>query len=100
MELLRFQPGSGLRSLVAAIGLALAFAALSSAATETYYFFVFNNPVTGHEDEYNAWYNNQHALDVVALPGFVTAQRFVMSDLLLFRPVDLVPEEGVEPSLC
>lgn len=47
---------------------------------ETYYDFVFNNPVAGREDEYNKWYDHQHALDVVAVPGIMTAQRFVLSD--------------------
>jgi hypothetical protein len=70
-------------------GLLLASGAMCSAATETYYFFVFSNPVAGHEDEYNKWYNEQHAPDVVAIPGFVTAQRFVKNDLPLYRMVDL-----------
>jgi len=72
-----------------ALGLLLASAAMCSAATETYYFFVFSNPVAGHEDEYNKWYNEQHAQDVVSIPGFVTAQRFVKTDLPLYRMVDL-----------
>src|SRR5580658_11137078 len=71
-----------------AVGL-LAAAVVGSAATETYYFFVFSNPVPGHEDEYNQWYDHQHAEDVVAIPGFVTAQRFVKTDLPLYRMVDL-----------
>jgi hypothetical protein len=60
-----------------------------SAAPETYYFLVFSNPVAGHEEEYNKWYNEQHAPDVVAVPGFVTAQRFVKNGLPLYRMVDL-----------
>jgi hypothetical protein len=71
-----------------AIGL-LAAAVAGSAATETYYFLVFSNPVAGHEDEYNHWYDQQHAQDVVAIPGFVSAQRFVKNDLPLYRMVDL-----------
>jgi len=71
------------------IALLLASAAMCSAATESYYFFVFSNPVAGHEDEYNKWYNEQHAQDVVSIPGFVTAQRFVKNDLPLYRMVDL-----------
>ena len=70
-------------------GLLLASSAICSAAVETYYFFVFSNPISGHEDEYNKWYNEQHAPDVVAIPGFVTAQRFVKTDLPLYRMVDL-----------
>jgi hypothetical protein len=70
-------------------GLLLASSALCSAAAETYYYFVFSNPTVGHEDEYNQWYDHQHAQDVVAVPGFVTAQRFVKNDLPLYRMVDL-----------
>src|ERR1700704_107863 len=50
------------------------------AKAETYYYLVFSNPVAGREDEYNKWYDTQHAQDVVAVPGFVTAQRFVASE--------------------
>jgi hypothetical protein len=78
-----------LKRLAVILGLLLTSAAMCSAAAETYYFFVFSNPVAGHEDEYNKWYNEQHAPDVVAIPGFVTAQRFVKSDLPLYRMVDL-----------
>lgn len=74
---------------VVVLGLLLASAAICSAATETYYYFVFSNPVAGHEDEYNTWYNEQHAEDVVAVPGFVTAQRFVKNDLPLYREADV-----------
>jgi hypothetical protein len=77
------------RSFVLIFGLFLASGAVCSAAPETYYYFVFSNPVAGHEDEYNKWYNEQHAPDVVAVPGFVTAQRFVKNDLPLYRMVDL-----------
>ena len=44
-----------------------------------YVLLVFSNPVAGQEDAYNRWYDNQHAPDVVAVPGFITAQRFVLS---------------------
>lgn len=67
----------------------LACSSLCKGATDTYYFFVFSNPVAGHEDEYNKWYDQQHAPDVVAVPGFVTAQRFVKNELPLYRMVDL-----------
>jgi hypothetical protein len=52
---------------------------------------VHTRPVSAdREDEYNAWYNDQHLDDVVAVPGYGTARRYVLSDA---RPVD-----GVEPS--
>jgi hypothetical protein len=77
------------RALVVAVFVLLATGSARSAAAETYYFFVFSNPVAGHEDEYNKWYDEQHALDVVSVPGFVTAQRFVKNELPLYRMVDL-----------
>jgi hypothetical protein len=67
----------------------VACSAMRAAAAETYYFFVFSNPVAGHEEEYNKWYDHQHAQDVVAVPGFVTAQRFVKTELPLYRMVDV-----------
>src|SRR5438270_12589523 len=75
--------------LLVILGLLFTFAAACSAAPETYYFLVFSNPVAGHEDEYNKWYDTQHAQDVVAIPGFQTAQRFVKTELPLYRMVDL-----------
>src|SRR5271154_534699 len=72
------------------IGLLLAATGSARAVpAQTYYFLVFSNPTAGHEDEYNKWYNEQHAPDVVAVPGFVTAQRFVKNQLPLYRMVDL-----------
>ena len=68
---------------------ALAAAALRAATPETYYYFVFSNPVAGQEARYNKWYSEQHQVDVVAVPGFVSAQRFVMNDLPLYRMAEL-----------
>jgi hypothetical protein len=76
-------------SLSAFLLLLFGAAAAIAATTETYYFFVFSNPVAGHEDEYNKWYDSQHAPDVVSIPGFVSAQRFVKNELPLYRMVDL-----------
>jgi hypothetical protein len=59
------------------------------AAGQTYYFLVFSNPVAGHEAEYNKWYDGRHAADVVSIPGFMTAQRYVQSDVPFFRVVDV-----------
>ena len=55
----------------------------SKGKVETYYLLVFSNPVAGMEDEYNRWYSRLHQKDVVSVPGFVTAQRFVISDIQL-----------------
>jgi hypothetical protein len=55
----------------------------------TYCLLVFSNPVAGQEEVYNKWYDTQHAQDVVAVPGFVAAQRFVVSgtQLRVSRPL-------------
>ena len=43
-------------------------------------FVVFTNPVEGKEATYNDWYDNRHLPDVLDVPGFVSAQRFRLSD--------------------
>jgi hypothetical protein len=43
-------------------------------------FLVQSDPVLGREDEYNRWYTEQHLPEVLALPGFVAAQRFRTAD--------------------
>ena len=43
-------------------------------------FVVFTNPVSGKDGTYNDWYTNQHLPDVLNVPGFVSAQRFKLSD--------------------
>jgi hypothetical protein len=40
-----------------------------------YKLVVLTNPAEGREDEFNAWYTGEHLSDVVAIPGFVSAQR-------------------------
>jgi hypothetical protein len=62
---------------------ALAGAAQAAERAQTYFFLVFNAPVAGREPEYNRWYQEQHAPDVVSIPGFVSAQRFVYNDVQL-----------------
>lgn len=47
-----------------------------------YTLLVLSNPVTGQEDEFNAWYTNIHILDLVKVPGIVAAQRFQRVDRL------------------
>ena len=39
---------------------------------------VFSEPFAGQDDEFNAWYTQQHLNDLVALPGFTSAQRFTL----------------------
>ena len=40
---------------------------------------VFSDAAPGREDDYNDWYSNQHLQDVVAVPGFVSAQRYKLN---------------------
>jgi hypothetical protein len=48
-----------------------------------YLFVVNSNPVDGREQEYNEWYSNRHLADLRALPGVVSARRFVLNDVQL-----------------
>jgi hypothetical protein len=64
-------------------GAALLWLAVSgpAAAVDTYYMLVFSGPTAPSQDkEYNRWYSQEHAPDVVAVPGFVSAQRFVVNE--------------------
>lgn len=63
--------------------------AAAASAPQTYFFLVFNSPLPGREDEYNQWYDQQHAPDVVSIPGFVSAQRFVYNSDVQLREVAL-----------
>lgn len=45
-----------------------------------YTLFVLTNAVEGKEEEYNDWYTNQHLADVLRVPGFVSAQRFKLTE--------------------
>ncbi len=46
-----------------------------------YRLIVFSEPVPGREAQFNDWYTNQHLSDVVAVPGFVSGQRFKLVQL-------------------
>ncbi len=41
-----------------------------------YKMVVFSNPTPGREEEYNAWYQDTHLGDLVALDGIHSARRF------------------------
>jgi hypothetical protein len=43
-------------------------------------FAVNSNPAQGREQEYNEWYSTRHVADLLALPGVISARRFVLSD--------------------
>ena len=40
----------------------------------------FTNPGAGREEEFNRWYDERHVPDLLAVPGFVSAQRFALTD--------------------
>lgn len=39
---------------------------------------VLTNATEGNDDEFNEWYDNTHLPEVLAVPGFVAAQRFAI----------------------
>jgi hypothetical protein len=45
-----------------------------------YILTVATTPLPGREDEYNRWYDGIHLAQVLSLPGFVSAERFVVED--------------------
>ena len=46
----------------------------------SYKFLVLTNAVPGSEAEFARWYDEVHLRDVLAVPGFVSAQRFALDD--------------------
>ena len=44
---------------------------------------VLSNAAGGCDDEFNDWYTNVHLRDVLAVDGFVAAQRFRLADAQL-----------------
>ena len=46
-----------------------------------HHLLAFPNPVAGREDEFNRWYDGQHLPDMLAVPGFVSGQRFALTDV-------------------
>ncbi len=45
---------------------------------QTFDLIVLSNPIAGHEDGYNHWYNDEHVPDALKMPGFESAQRFIL----------------------
>ncbi|WP_370617738.1 hypothetical protein [Mumia sp. Pv 4-285] len=41
---------------------------------------VRTNPVDGRENEFNTWYSDQHVPEILSVPGFVGARRYVALD--------------------
>jgi hypothetical protein len=46
---------------------------------------VLANPTDGREEEFNEWYSNIHLADIVAVPGFRSAQRFKLKEPMGFE---------------
>lgn len=44
-----------------------------------YQLVVLTNAAPGKDAEFNAWYDNRHVQDVLAIPGFLGAQRFKLT---------------------
>jgi len=44
------------------------------------YMLALGNPMPGLEDEFNEWYTNVHIKEAITVDGFVSAQRFKLSD--------------------
>jgi len=42
-------------------------------------YVVLTNATEGDDDVFNAWYSDQHISDVLAVPGFIAAQRFTIA---------------------
>lgn len=82
-------------SIAGLLGLAafgLAAGAERAPAAETYYLFVLNDAAPGLEDEFNRWYDQQHAQDVLVNPDYLDSQRYVTSERQL-RPGAKVPNK-------
>lgn len=47
---------------------------------DTMRYVVLTNPVAGKDKAFNAWYDDDHVADVLAVPGFVAAQRFRLAE--------------------
>jgi hypothetical protein len=54
-------------------------------------FMVFSNPVEGKEPEFNQWYEAVHVPQLLATPGFVSAQRFDVHERAADREAGLPP---------
>lgn len=46
---------------------------------KNYCFVVLTNAEEGRDEEYNDWYDNRHLVDVLKIPGIVSAQRFKLA---------------------
>lgn len=56
-------------------------------AMTTYYQIVFGDAVKGMDEQFNTWYDQVHEPELLAVPGFVKAQRMIVSETQL-TPTD------------
>ena len=49
-------------------------------------YIVLTNATPGDDDKFNTWYSDTHIPDVLAVPGFLAAQRFRMIDHPALKP--------------
>jgi hypothetical protein len=49
---------------------------LEKGVKKKYTLVVLTNSLPGKDDAFNDWYTNRHLKDVIAVPGFVSAQRY------------------------
>jgi hypothetical protein len=66
--------------LVASLCLVAAMTSGFAREKQKYHFMVFSNAANGKEDTCLKWYEGQHIHDLLAIPGFVAAQFFKLSD--------------------
>ena len=48
------------------------------------FYFVRSNAVPGREAEFDSWYDEVHLPEVLAIPGFLSAQRYRLSEQQMF----------------
>jgi hypothetical protein len=78
------------RSLLMGLAATGALASIQPAHADTldrHALFVFSNPLTGRDAEFNGWYDTRHIPDVLDVPGFVAAQRFVFTEAQIGSPL-------------
>src|SRR3546814_16340103 len=78
-------------SMMMAVGQALtgrvrSTVTVDAAGKERLLYIVLTNATPGDDEQFNDWYTNTHIPDVLALPGFVAAQRFRPVDNPALRP--------------
>src|SRR3546814_6479308 len=78
-------------SMMMAVGQALtgrvrSTVTVDAAGKERLLYIVLTNATPGDDEQFNDWYTNTHIPDVLAVPGFVAAQRFRLVDHPAPRP--------------